>query len=122
MTVAYHTDGHDFPPRGARGAEGPEVHEAYKIDVDGNRVETVQTGQVELAPGERIVEAGGGGGGYGPAGERDPERVRRDVEAGLVSQSRAREAYLVEVVRDGSAWVVDRSATARLRRDYAPQG
>jgi N-methylhydantoinase B len=41
-----------------------------------------------------------GGGGYGPARERDPELVRQDVIEGKVSVERAREVYGVAI--DGS--------------------
>ena len=60
-----------------------------------------------------------GGGGYGPPSERDPERVRRDVEAGYVSAGRAAEVYRVAVLRrgrrDAARWTP--TATARLRHD-----
>jgi N-methylhydantoinase B len=35
----------------------------------------------------------GGGGGYGPPAERDPEAVRRDVREGYVSAQAARRDY-----------------------------
>jgi N-methylhydantoinase B len=36
---------------------------------------------------------GGGGGGYGPPGERDREAVLADVREGYVSEAAAREHY-----------------------------
>jgi N-methylhydantoinase B len=117
MNVAYLTDGHYFPPAGARGGESPAIHRAYKLDVNGAPIEIPQVGQIELAPGERIVEEGGGGGGYGSPFERDPTRVLQDVEAGLVSPERARETYGVALTaRDGLTWVIDEVATNTLRR------
>jgi N-methylhydantoinase B len=53
-----------------------------------------------------------GGGGYGPAAEREPERVLRDVVEGKVSAVRAREHYRVAVVDRR----IDEDETARLRR------
>ena len=53
-----------------------------------------------------------GAGGYGPAAEREPELVARDVRDGKVSVARAREIYRVAVSAEG---IVDRAATARLR-------
>ncbi|HYL89934.1 MAG TPA: hydantoinase B/oxoprolinase family protein [Burkholderiales bacterium] len=53
-----------------------------------------------------------GAGGYGPPGEREPERVARDVRDGKVSVKRARDVYRVAVSRAG---VVDAAATAGLR-------
>jgi N-methylhydantoinase B len=54
-----------------------------------------------------------GAGGYGPAQEREPELVARDVRDGKVSVARAREIYRVAVSAQG---VVDQAATARLRK------
>jgi N-methylhydantoinase B len=116
MNVAYLTDGHYFRPEGVRGGESPAIHTAYKLDVNGVRIDIPQVGQIELTPGERIVEEGGGGGGYGPPFERDPARVRQDVEAGLVSPERARETYAVALATtDGLTWSVDERDTQTLR-------
>jgi N-methylhydantoinase B len=54
-----------------------------------------------------------GAGGYGPAVEREPELVARDVRDGKVSVARAREIYRVAVTADGT---IDRAETARLRQ------
>ena len=54
-----------------------------------------------------------GAGGYGPAQEREPELVSRDVRDGKVSVARAREIYRVAVSADG---IVDQAETARLRK------
>jgi N-methylhydantoinase B len=43
-----------------------------------------------------VIESAGGGG-YGPARERERELVLADVEAGLVSPLAARERYGVDV-------------------------
>jgi len=43
--------------------------------------------------GDRLLLIAPSGGGYGPAGERDPAAVREDVADGLVSPERARELY-----------------------------
>jgi len=34
-----------------------------------------------------------GGGGYGPAGDRDPDAARRDLAAGYITESEAHEVY-----------------------------
>jgi N-methylhydantoinase B len=49
--------------------------------------------QHPIAAGERVRILTGGGGGYGPAAERDPEAVRRDVREGYVSPEAARRDY-----------------------------
>jgi N-methylhydantoinase B len=79
----------------------PREKEIGKIDV------------LRLEPGDVIRVGTQGGGGFGDPLEREPERVRADVEAGLLSRERAREDYGV-VLRDGG---VDAEATAALRVD-----
>jgi N-methylhydantoinase B len=48
---------------------------------------------IEVSPGDVVSYRTCGGGGYGPAAERDPEAVARDVREGKVSVERAREVY-----------------------------
>jgi len=60
----------------------------------------------------------GGGGGYGPPLERDPDAVAADVRSGHVSRRRASAAYGVVVARDGRpdvARTTARRATLRAR-------
>jgi hypothetical protein len=52
--------------------------------------------------------------------ERDPERVRRDVEDGFVSAERAREDY--GVIIDPVTREVDQASTEALRRAVAGEG
>ena len=70
-----------------------------------------------MQPGDVVSYRTCGGGGYGPAANRDPERVLRDVRDGKVSQARAAEVYRVAV--DTSMWTVDEQATATLRTELA---
>lgn len=67
--------------------------------------------------GSLLTVSTGGGGGYGPPQEREPERVLADVRAGYVSAARARELYRVAVVGDGADAALDHLQTERLRRD-----
>jgi N-methylhydantoinase B len=53
--------------------------------------------RVKLRRGDVIRTMTGGGGGFGPPGERDPERVRADVRDRHVSPQAARELYGIEV-------------------------
>jgi N-methylhydantoinase B len=52
---------------------------------------------LELQPGEVFSIQMGGGGGYGPPAERDPEAVLADVLAGKVSLQRAQDVYGVAI-------------------------
>src|SRR5260370_32275808 len=66
-----------------------------------------------LDPGDAITLRAGGGGGFGPPEERDPEKVAHDVRQGYVSAAVARQIY--RVVLDGEGRV-DMAATRQLRR------
>jgi N-methylhydantoinase B len=60
-----------------------------------------------------VIKYSSGGGGVGPARERDPEMVRMDVKKELVSIKAARETY--KVVIDPATLEVDSKATEALR-------
>jgi N-methylhydantoinase B len=49
--------------------------------------------QHPIAAGERVRIMTGGGGGFGPAAERDAGAVRRDVSEGYVTPEAARRDY-----------------------------
>ncbi|MBL8702158.1 MAG: hydantoinase B/oxoprolinase family protein [Alphaproteobacteria bacterium] len=66
-----------------------------------------------LVPGDVVELSMPGGGGFGDPLEREADRVRADVVAGLVSRAAAAEDYGV-VLRD-PALEIDAEATARLR-------
>ncbi|NGY03382.1 hydantoinase B/oxoprolinase family protein [Solimonas terrae] len=80
----------------------------YKIDL---------TARAQLPAGAVIAYQHGGGGGFGPALQRDPEQVRDDVLDELVSLERARDKY--GVVFTGTVedydLAVDVAATQALR-------
>ncbi|WP_372621775.1 hydantoinase B/oxoprolinase family protein [Falsiroseomonas sp.] len=67
---------------------------------------------VRLRPGDAYMMRSGGGGGFGPPVERDPQAVARDVREGYVSRGVALDTY--RVVLD-AAGVVDEAATRALR-------
>ena len=112
LVVAYGTDGAIHPARGVRGGlpGGPARH--FRRTIDGGITELPSLGLIELEDGERIVSITAGGGGYGPPGERDPERVRVDVAEGWITRARAREVYRVGL-RDDLSIDVDETARAR---------
>jgi N-methylhydantoinase B len=66
----------------------------------------------DIHVGDRVRVLTGGGGGFGAAQERDPERVARDVDYGYVSQEAARAVFGVAIEPDGKMNVAE---TARLR-------
>jgi N-methylhydantoinase B len=65
-----------------------------------------------LQPGEGFFARSGGGGGFGPPLERDPDRVAHDVAEEYVSAEEARKTYGVVLDSNGAP---DRAETAKLR-------
>ena len=61
----------------------------------------------------RLTAVSPGGGGWGRPIDRDPARVLRDVEDGVVSRAAAEQTYGVKLDGDGRS--IDVQATARLR-------
>ena len=70
------------------------------------------TETIQVPAGTVYVHVTPGAGGHGPAEQREPHLVARDVRDGKVSVKRAREVYRVAASADG---VVDETETARLR-------
>ena len=66
-----------------------------------------------LRPGDTVEVRIPGGGGYGPAAARPPERVARDVRRGYYTGEQARERFLVSLSPETGE--VDPAATAALR-------
>ncbi len=119
LGVHYAADGTVNPALGARGGEPGALLRPFMRKADGEVIELEPWGQVMLEPGETIISISAAGGGYGPALERDPERVRHDVADGWVSQERARDTYGVVLSAEGS---VDQAATAERREELANDG
>ena len=86
---------------------------SFILNPDGESVELGSKSTVQLNPGDVISYRTCGGGGYGPAAQRDPRAVLRDVRDGKISLERARDVY--RVVIDPETWQVDEEETAKLR-------
>jgi N-methylhydantoinase B len=95
-------DGSNAPVDGAEGLDS----------IPGER-ERVSWGVYPLKGRDALYVRWNGGGGYGDPIARDPERVRRDVAAGLVSRESAAEIYGVEL---DVADAVDQAGTEARRR------
>ncbi|MFK7958699.1 MAG: hydantoinase B/oxoprolinase family protein [Lysobacterales bacterium] len=93
------------------GGEGrkPNVVVTYP---DGRTEEYLKCNGVALTKGTVVKTFSGGGGGYGPAFERDPEHVRQDILDGYVTTGHAAKAYGVAITDDHQ---VDEKGTAALR-------
>jgi N-methylhydantoinase B len=98
-----------FAPRGFLGGQDGMRGELFLSD--GTAVSPKAT--YDLASGDSVTLRLPGGGGYGRADLRDPERVLEDVRQGRVSIVSAKESYCVVI--DPARLCVDVQATAQLR-------
>jgi N-methylhydantoinase B len=85
------------PPWGLRGGKDGAVNGVDILSPDGAVRKVRKATRHPIAAGERVRIMTGGGGGYGPPAERDPEAVRRDVAEGYVSAEAARRDYGITV-------------------------
>ena len=106
-----------FPPWGLFGG-GDARPARYSLISNGKTRAIPSKGTIQVMNGEMVRIETCGGGGYGPARERDPQLVLRDVREGKVSALRAKEQYGVEI--DVTSWVIDETETQRLRK--LPEG
>jgi N-methylhydantoinase B len=96
VTVSVLSDRAKFAPWGlAGGGEARAAH--YVVNPDTTARELSSKTTIELDAGELISVQMGGGGGFGPAGEREPDRVADDVRTGRISAARALSAYGVTI-------------------------
>ncbi|MBI2931890.1 MAG: hydantoinase B/oxoprolinase family protein [Planctomycetes bacterium] len=92
MTFSRYADRQKFPPFGILGGKDGAMGATY---INGERAKS--KGIDTLKAGDVVTLCTPGGGGYGDPRERDPERVRRDVRDGKVSQDAAKRNYSLEV-------------------------
>lgn len=117
MTLITFGEGRRIPAMGAAGASSAMVDKKVgRLEITrGGATEVITDNVIEtIQPGERAANFNPGGGGFGPAYERDIARVVADVKNGLVSLEGARRDYGV-VITDPATLEVDAAATAALR-------
>jgi N-methylhydantoinase B len=118
MQVFWSLEGVQNLPEGVRGGESPAGPSAYVVLGGVTEEHPDIVGAVVLQPGERVGSRSAGGGGYGPATEREPALVLRDVQEGYLGVERALEAYGVVLTGDAGRFetlAVDHAATRRRR-------
>jgi N-methylhydantoinase B len=76
----------------ARGIFGGLPGRPARITLNGQEGVPVK-GRSRMRPGDRLRVTYPGGGGFGDPRERSPELLAADLEAGVVSEEAAREAY-----------------------------
>jgi N-methylhydantoinase B len=85
------------PPWGLRGGKDGAVNDVEITSLDGVVRHVRKATQHPIAAGEIVRILSGGGGGYGPPADREPEAVTRDVREGYVSAEAARRDYGIDV-------------------------
>ncbi|MFN0168239.1 MAG: hydantoinase B/oxoprolinase family protein [Bryobacteraceae bacterium] len=111
-TLTVFSDNRKFAPWGLFGGASASPSR-YILNPDAEPRELPSKITLHLAPDSVISYRTPGGGGYGPAHERDPRKVLEDVLDGKVSVERARSAYGVAI--DLAERRVDDEATRVLR-------
>ncbi|GHA21684.1 caprolactamase subunit beta [Oceanisphaera arctica] len=116
MQVIAFGEGRQIATLGAAGAENrllePKLGKLVVDRADGQQVHKHNT-MLTIKPGERVTNINPGGGGYGPAFERDPKAVLEDVRNDLVSLEAAELEYGVALNPDCLS--VNWAETERLR-------
>ncbi|MBJ7330121.1 MAG: hydantoinase B/oxoprolinase family protein [Solirubrobacteraceae bacterium] len=122
LEIQYYLDAVVNRSLGARGGQMSRGPEAWRIDASGSPEQrTEPVGEVPIDVGEVMVSRSGAGAGYGPAVDRDPEKVLIDVIDGYITPARAESAYGVVFSGDPEKWetlAVDVEATAAARDSF----
>ena len=123
-TMSQFGDGMKYPAAGVLGAESPfngeRVFRKEILTNGGQASRAIPLHWVgHVRSGERVLIHCAGGGGVGPAGERDVESVEADVRGGHVSIDRAKLEY--GVVIDALTLKSNPSATAAMRSKRAEE-
>jgi len=110
-------------PWGLHGGKDALANRMSVVKTDGTvqRFETAKIPSAELDEGDGVLVEVGGGGGFWPPLERDPERVLADVRSGYVSLAAAERDYGVVVRQQGRIFELDLAATAACRRQLTDQ-
>ena len=119
--VSIHDDRWLTHPWGVKGGLPGGRSSKILVRADGTEIALPsKCDRVKVAPGDILHFRTWGGGGWGDALERPPEKVLFDVEGGLVSIKGARR-YGVVITTRGDELTVDAEATAALRDDMRSQ-
>jgi N-methylhydantoinase B len=107
-----------FAPQGVLGGGSGALNRFRYQQADGEHTPPMVSKMVgiHLTKGQIVRLETPGGGGYGPARERDPRAVAEDVRLGYVGMAAARELYGCAVAADGT---LDAAATVALRAEAA---
>lgn len=116
-SASIHGDGTVKPSSGVLGGGAGTLSQVEIQFPDGKRYRPHAMEIIpSLPPGTISIHNGGGGGGFGPAFERDSARVEEDLRNGYISRNAATEIYGVLLTPDGRS--VDHAATALRRASF----
>jgi len=113
-TIAVQAGRFRYPPEGIFGG-GPGSKAQFLL----NDQAADPSGLTFAEPGDVLSFHSAGGGGYGPALERDPQAVAQDVRNGYVSIAAAKKDYGVIILSD--TLQVDQVATLALRQSVSKE-
>ncbi|MBJ7596812.1 hydantoinase B/oxoprolinase family protein [Candidatus Nephthysia bennettiae] len=111
LRVSHRGERHYTAPWGLAGGGAGAMSRSTLVRADGSRQGIPSKLDFTMRPGDRLELWMTGGGGYGDALQREPERVLEDVRDGKLSQEAAAADYGVVVEEDR----VDVVATGELR-------
>jgi N-methylhydantoinase B len=117
-TITIRSDKRRFPPYGLHG--GSPGTPSWNIINPGPHQKILPALTMEpttMHAGDLYRHVMAGAGGYGPARERDPALVLRDVVLGRVTIGHARDAYGVVITMSDDTPVLDEAVTASLRAE-----
>ncbi|MBI2726970.1 MAG: hydantoinase B/oxoprolinase family protein [Polaromonas sp.] len=117
-TASFAFERHFCPPWGLEGGHSGEPGYVDFEKSGGTTEKILKISSLPLAPGDRIHVYSSGGGGYGSPLERPAERVKHDVDLGLVDAADASNIY--GVVLDGKQQI-DVAATGKKRKVLSQQ-
>ena len=103
-----------FPPQGVAGGDPGALNRFQYEQFDGLQEPPMKSKMVgiKIKRGQHLRLETPGGGGFGPAWERDPTAVAEDVRLGYVTTDAAKKNYGVVVDAEGQ---LDAKATKDLR-------
>jgi N-methylhydantoinase B len=81
------------PPRPLEGGHEAMPNTAELVHADGSSRRFAKTTRLHCPKGSTLRLSTGGGGGYGPPAERDPDAVRADLREGYISDEHAHRWY-----------------------------
>ena len=82
-----------YPSTGVAGGRDGRPSRFVIVDPDGTERDMPSSGRFEMKAGTRFYLEKAGGGGYGPADQRDAEAIARDLAEGYVTPEGAARDY-----------------------------